>query len=120
MIEPRVLLARIESERRRAKKRPGRILANVVVLGAVTQFDSAVLHRVEHLQTRYDLARSERLDLEFAVGCFRHIFGEQVASSKQGIERFRPTGSQSPFERRRRLRDGWSGDRGGRASAHCG
>ena len=59
VIKPCVLLTRIEAERNGAEQGPGRILANVVVLGTVTQFDRAVLDRVEHLQAGYDFAGSE-------------------------------------------------------------
>src|SRR6185503_10869133 len=43
-VEPGVLLARIESERHGAEQSPGRILADIIILRAVTEFDGAVLH----------------------------------------------------------------------------
>ena len=43
-------------------------------MGAVAHLDGAVLDRVEHLQARHDLAGSERLDLEFAVGRLETYF----------------------------------------------
>src|SRR5262249_26792965 len=59
VIEPCLLLARIESEWRRAEQSPGRILADVIVLRAVAQLDGTVLNRIEDLQAGHDLARSE-------------------------------------------------------------
>src|SRR5262249_43909603 len=45
-VEPSILLARIEAERHRTEQRPGRILANIVVLRAVPHFDGAVLYGI--------------------------------------------------------------------------
>src|SRR4029077_13628721 len=74
VVEPCVLLASIESEGNGTEQRPRRILADVVVLGTVAQFDRAVLDGVKDLQAGHDFAGSKRLNLEFAVCRFRHIF----------------------------------------------
>ena len=103
VIEPGVLLARVEAERRRAEQRPGRILADVVVERGVAHLDRAVLHRVERLQRRHDLAGGKDLDLELVVGRLRDVFGERLASAVQRVERLRPARGQSPFEFRRSI-----------------
>src|SRR5262249_4147818 len=119
VIEPCVLLARIESEWRRTEQRPGWVLADVVILGTVAHFDGAILYRIEHLQARHDLAGSEHLDLEFPVSCLRYIFCEQLASAVQGVQRFRPACRQPPFQDWRRLRNRRSSNRGrGSAGTH--
>src|SRR5262249_23482533 len=102
----------IQTERGSAKQRPGRVLADEIILCAVTQLDSAVLHGVEHLQPRYDLAGGEDLDLEFAVGCLRNIFRKAQTGAKQRVERLRPARSQTPPQLRRGLRDSGCGDCG--------
>src|SRR4029079_10238512 len=56
LVKPSILLAGIETKRCRAKQSPCRILANVIILGAVAHLDRAVLDGVEHLQRGYDLA----------------------------------------------------------------
>ncbi len=76
----------------------------------MAHLDGAVLHGVEHLQCRNDLAAGEDLDLELAVGRFRDIFGEGLVSAIQRVERLRPARSQSPLERRHRLRNRRLGD----------
>ena len=38
-----------------------------------------LLHGIERLQARHDLAGGKGLDLEFVVGGFRHVFGECLA-----------------------------------------
>src|SRR5262249_17470372 len=47
VVEPGVLLAGIEAERHGAKQRPGRVLADEIVGGAVADLDGAILNRVE-------------------------------------------------------------------------
>ena len=121
LIEPGILLAAVETERSGAEQRPGRILADVVVLGAVAQFDGAILDCVEHLQAGHDLTGGKVLNLKLAVRCLGNVFGKSVTSTVDRIERLRPAGRQAPFERRAGLRDRRLGDRGdGGAGAKSG
>src|SRR5262249_20352040 len=121
LIEPGILLARIESEWRRTEQRPGRILADVVVLGAVAQFDGAILDSVKRLQTRHDLTRGKVLNLKLAVRCLGNILGESFTSAVERVEGFWPTRRQSPFDGRAGLCDRRLGDRGdGGAGAKSG
>jgi hypothetical protein len=59
IVEPGILLAAVEAERRGAEQRPGRVLADIVIVGGMAHLDGAVLHGVEHLQCGYDLAGSK-------------------------------------------------------------
>src|SRR6516165_799891 len=112
VIVPSVLLAGVQVERGSAKQGPGRVLADIIILSAVTHLDGAVLHGVEHLQARYDLAGGEGLDLEFAVGGLGNIFRKADTGAEQGIERLRPARGQPPPQLRIGLRDGRRSNRG--------
>ena len=68
VVEPGVLLTRVQTERERTEQGPGRIFADVIVLCTVTHLDRPVLDGVEHLQARHQFAGGKDLDLEFAVG----------------------------------------------------
>ena len=45
----------------------------------MADLDASVLHGVDDLQTRHDLARGEDLDLELAVGRLGHGLAHHVA-----------------------------------------
>ena len=119
VIVPGVLLTGIQTERKSAKQRPGRVLADIIILRAVTHLDRAVLNGVERLQRRHDFAAGENLDLEFAVGRVGDKFREGQAGAEQRIERLRPARGQTPLQFRHRLGDGGHGNRGARG-AHTG
>ena len=87
IVEPGILLTQIEAERKCAEQRPGRVLADVVIHRRVAHLDGAVLHRVERLQWRHDLAAGESLNLEFSVRRLRDVFGDGRARAEQRIER---------------------------------
>src|SRR5262249_7172007 len=117
IIEPGVLLGGVEAERDCTEQRPGRVLADVVILRGMAHLDGAVLHRIEDLQSRHDLARRERLDLKLVIGRLGDVLGDGLAGAEQRIERFGPARRQPPFEGRhglsdRRLGDGGGGDAG--------
>src|SRR5205085_6698990 len=59
LIPPGVLLARVEAERHRRVDRKGRILADIIVGDGMAHLDGAVGGRIERLQARRELARSE-------------------------------------------------------------
>ena len=67
VIQPGILLARIEAERHAVPKREGRILADEIVGRGMAHLDGAVGHRVGGLQRRHDLAGGKDLDLELVV-----------------------------------------------------
>ena len=54
------MLAAVEAERHGGVEGEGDVLADIVVRRGVAHLDRAVLHGVEHLQARHDLARGER------------------------------------------------------------
>src|SRR5262249_13672900 len=106
-LQPSLVLARVETERNSGAEREGRVLTDVVVRCGAAHLDRAVLHRVEHLQARHDLAGGESADLEFVVGRLRYDPSEPLARSPQGIKRLRKARRKAPVERRHRLGDGW-------------
>jgi len=112
--KPGIHLARVQSERQRGAEREGRVLAPIVVEGGIAHLDSTVLHGVEHLQPRHELASGKHLNLELVIGDLGHALGEVFASAKERIQRFRPTRCKSPFHLRHRLGDSRRGDRGRR------
>jgi hypothetical protein len=79
--QPRYVLARIEPERQRGAEGECRVLAPIVIKRGVAHLDRAVRHGVEHLQTGYDFAGSEGLDLETIVGDFGDAFAEIFAAT---------------------------------------
>jgi len=100
----------------------GRVLAEEVVAGGLAHLDGAVLHRIEHLEARDNLAGSEGADLELVVGRFGYDLGEVLDPAEQRVERLGEARRDAPVELGRRLRDGrrshcTGGRRGGGADA---
>src|SRR5262249_54750693 len=112
LIVPGVLLPGVQTERRSAKQRPGWILADEIVLRAVTQFDRAVLNVVEDLESRHDVTSGEDLNLEFAIGRLGNVLRQVHTGTEQRIERLRPARSQAPPQLRHGL--------GNRGRSNCG
>ncbi len=52
----------------------------------MAHLDRAVLHRVQHLERRHDLAAGEDADLEFLVGHLGQAIGEIFGAAEDGIE----------------------------------
>ena len=48
----------------------------------MTHLDGAILHGVEHLQRRHNLAGGEGLDLEFAIGRLGNVFRKADTGAK--------------------------------------
>ncbi len=114
ILEPGILLARIQSERNRAIEREGRVLADEVVGCGVTHLDGRVGHRIDRLQGGNDFAAGESLDLKFVVGGFRYVFRNRLRRTEGNVERFRPARGAAPFQLGHRLCDGRCGDGSGR------
>ena len=95
--EPGVHLPGVQAERQRRAESERRVLAPIVIERGVAHLDGAVLHGVEHLQARHDLAGGEDLDLELVVGDLGDALGEIFAAAVERIERLRPACRQPPF-----------------------
>ena len=65
----------------RCRSAKRRVLADVIGAGGVTHLDRAVLHGVEHLQARHDLAGSEDADVELVVRHLADVLGEGLAGA---------------------------------------
>ena len=117
---PGLVEALVRAERHRGGEGKGRVLAEVVIGRGVSHLDGAVLYGVENLQTRHDFAAGKRLNLELVVGGFGDIFGEQLSTAPQRVERFRPARRHTPLELRHRLRDRRRGHRGCARNANTG
>ena len=102
--QPGVLLACVQTKRQRGSKAEGGILADIKVAGSLAAFDGRVLHRIENLQGRHDLARSEYLDLKPVARKFGDAPGHKIDSADQGVEVFWVTRSEAPANFRCRLR----------------
>jgi hypothetical protein len=63
------------------------------------------LHGVEDLQSRYDFACGEWLDLELVVGGLANRLGHQLGGAMQCVERLRPACRHAPFDLGHRLGD---------------
>src|SRR5262249_9309788 len=85
IIHPRLLLARIESERKPGIERDRGVLANIERGQGVAAFNRAVLRRVPDLQRRDDLAAGKALDLEFLVGDLPHAFAHGLDTAVKPI-----------------------------------
>ena len=98
LIPPGVVLARVHAEGDDRAKRHRRVLADVVVHDGLAGFDGAVLHRVEHLKARDDLAGGEHLDLELVVGRLRHPLHDVFRGADQRIEALGIARGHAPFD----------------------
>src|SRR5439155_26394072 len=95
----------------------GRVLADVIIRGGVAALDRLVLHRVDHLQARHDLAGVKDADLELVVGEAGDALGEVLAGAVDGVERLGKARRQTPFDLRHRLRDRRGSERGARSDS---
>ena len=84
------------AERHGRAEGEGRVLAEVVVGRGVAHLDGAVLHGVEHLQARHDLAGGEDADLELVVGQLADVLGEELGPRRTAC---RATWESSTSER---------------------
>ncbi len=80
--------------------------------------DGLVLHGVNHLQARHDLAGGKDADLEFVVGDAGDALGEVLARAIDRVERLGEARGEPPLHFRHGLRDGRCGERGARGD--CG
>src|SRR5262249_13418231 len=103
VIHPRLLLARIESEREPGIERDRGVLANIERGKGVAALDRAVLRRVPDLQRRHDLAAGKALDLEFLIGDLPYALTHGLDAAVKRIEAFRPARCQPPTHRGRGL-----------------
>lgn len=88
-------------------------LADEVVAGGVADFHRTLLHRVEHLEPRYDLARGEGADLELPIGELAHPIGQHIGCPEDGIEAFGEAARQPPANARGGLRENRAKHRAG-------
>ncbi len=72
----------------------------------MAHLDRLVLHSVENLKGRHDLAGRKDLNLEPIVGDLGDAFREHLAAAIERVERFRPARGEPPFGIRHRLSDG--------------
>src|SRR5262249_56925888 len=112
-VPPRGLHPGVAAEADRGAEGEGRILAEIVVARRVTELDRAGLYRVEHLQTRDDLARGKGADLELAVGDLADALCDQLRAAEQRVEALAPAGRHAPRDGRLRLCDRRRRDRRG-------
>src|SRR5262249_7347434 len=91
-VPPRGLHPGVAAEADRGAEGEGRILAEIVVARRVTELDRAGLYRVEHLQTRDDLASGKGADLELAVGDLADALCNQLRAAEQRVEALAPAG----------------------------
>src|SRR3954465_11172517 len=71
----------------------------------MTDLDGAILYGIKNLQSRYNLATSEWLNLKFVVGRLADDLGHHLGTAIKRIERFRPARRHAPFDLRHGLRD---------------
>ncbi len=119
MEQPRILHARVHSERHGGGEHERVVLAEVVVERRVAGLDGAVLDGVEHLERGNDLAGGKDLDLELVVGQRGDALGDVLGAAVQRVERLGPAGRHPPLHLGHRLGDGGSRD-SGRGGAEAG
>src|SRR6185437_8526188 len=93
---PGSLVPVVEPERHRAIESEGRILADKIVACRMAHLDRVVLHGIEHLQARNDLARGEDAHLELVVGHLGDALGQIFGTAENGVEALGPTRSHAP------------------------
>ena len=97
VVDPGIVLARVEAERHRGVEGEGRVLADVVVGRGVAALDRLVLHGIDDLQAGHDLAGGEDADLELVVGEGRDALGEVLARAIDRVERLGEARGQAPL-----------------------
>ncbi len=97
-VQPGVLLAVGQSERKSSSEGGNRAQAGVVVRGCVARLHSAGLHRLQDLEGRNELAALARVDDESSPRKRRHSLGEVSRPTKNGVEGCRPTGRHLPLD----------------------
>jgi hypothetical protein len=108
---PGALLPPVHAEGQAAVEGVGGVLADIEGGIAVAAFHRAVLHRVEYLQRRHDLAGGVHRDLELAVGHLADALGPCFRCTVDGVERLGPARHHAPADRRLRLHDRRRGNR---------
>jgi hypothetical protein len=106
-------MQRVEAERNSGAERKRKVLADVIVGGAVAHLHGVVRHRVEDLKRRHDLARTVHADLEFLVRQIADRLRKILAGAVERIERLRKGCGQAPAQGGGGLGDGGCGDGGG-------
>ncbi|CCD00661.1 protein of unknown function (plasmid) [Azospirillum baldaniorum] len=109
---PGDVLARVQAEGHGRVEAEGRVLADVEVGRGLAALDRAVLHRVQHLERRHDLARREGADLELVVGGGGDPARDQLRPAEDGVEALGVARRHAPLDLGLALRDGWCGDDG--------
>jgi hypothetical protein len=95
-VHPGELLARVEAEGHTGVEGDRRILAEEERAQHVRHFNGAVLHGVEHLQRRHDLARGGRTDREAPFAQRGDAAREVLRRALHRVEAFRPHGGHAP------------------------
>ena len=96
VVQPGVLLARVEPEGHAGVESQHRRLARVVVARAVAHLNGALLHRVHDLQPGNQLARLVDPDLETPVGHRCQRLGGAGGGVEDGVHGARIAGRQTP------------------------
>ena len=112
-LQPGAVLALVHAERQPGFVDEGGVLAEIVVGGRLPRLHRAVLHGIQHLQCRHDLAGGEGADLEAVVRHLADHLGEQLGAAIQRVQRLGEAGRHAPLHFRHRLGDGRRGQRGG-------
>jgi len=113
MVQPSIVLARVEAERHRRLEREGRVLAHIVVGHRMAAFHRALLHGIKHLQAGNDFATGEHTDLELALGQFGNALGDEFTAAVDGVQALGKAGRHAPLDLRQALRQSGSGNGAG-------
>ena len=97
VVQPGVLLARVEAEGEARIEGEGRVLADEERGQRVAALDGAGLHRVEHLQRRHDLAGGDGADGERPRSARRRA-GRRLRRAVHRVQALRPAGLQAPAQ----------------------
>src|SRR5690606_27652899 len=96
---PGVHLAGVQAERHSRIEAERGVLAKVVVGRGMSAFDRAVLHGIQYLQGRHNLAGRKGADVELAARGRVYILGEVLATAVDGVRTARKTRCQAPVYR---------------------
>ena len=98
LVHPGGHLAAVQAEGDGAAQGEGFVFAEKIVGRSVSAFHSAVLHTVDHAESRHQLAGGVGGDRELAATHLADLFGEGVSCTKNGVQRLRKARSQAPAD----------------------
>jgi hypothetical protein len=106
VLHPGIHLAGGQAKGHSAAKSENVVFAGEVIRGGQGHIDDAILHTIDHFKSGHQLTSGVQRNFKFAAGHIFQRLGKFFATAKNGIQRFRKAGGQTPAHRSLRLHCG--------------